>query len=716
MSEATVIRPGLILAIDDEKYRILGAEHGVVSLCMMGVNKLELRWIQDTDIDNGIVNGNWRLTEEPPLQVIDINQLPDAAAEKFQRYRAMVYDVRSHYGPLYVHMKFDRKDLYIKTLMAEYGVSNVVLWKLVRRWLQSGYDDMTLIDMRATRYLNDHYAYSNGKITKTHDLSRQRLSDTDIKNMSKYVNALLRNQFTNVRNAYLDMLNKHYRERVTDSDGVVTFKEIKDCPSYQQFLRFYKSRTTQQERDAAVMKARELRNNKRLLLSSSMTGVTYPGQTVEVDEVDDPVSLVSELDSTLTVGRPNTYLMIDVKTRVILAMGVAYNQNAYIGLSNMLINLAEDKVEYCKKYGITIKPEEWPSGIIPAVIRTDRGADFKGNDFRNVCMKVGIERNLEPPATGSMKGIIENSFKNIQRDEKELFKNVGLITKSYDSNHHQQAMLNLYEYTKVLILLIIKHNKRQMSKYPASKELLDNGIKPIPYVLWQYYSNTVQKPMPIANKEAFLVTLMIDGKASIDKQGIHFLKRTYLPDKTEADLFHQMYVQQSKKAHITIKYDPRIMNNIYYVHNGRLIILTMAASKPENNGYFNMSAQEIINYNKMYNAMRREGEIYNRQLDADTLLLGQDAVSASYKETKPSGKNIRENRVAEKSNAAQENYSISDKLHLNSDAEQTSQVPDSAQNAPELTESELNAPAPDMTDDDMDDADLMEAFRRMQGK
>ena len=94
-------------------------------------------------------------------------------------------------------------------------------------------------------------------------------------------------------------------------------------------------------------------------------------------------------------GRANVYMMIDVLSRVILAVGVAFNQNAYIGLSNMLINLAEDKVAYCARYGLTISPEVWPSSIIPERIRTDRGADFKGEDFKKVCLRVGMERNLE---------------------------------------------------------------------------------------------------------------------------------------------------------------------------------------------------------------------------------------------------------------------------------------------------------------------------------
>ena len=71
----------------------------------------------------------------------------------------------------------------------------------------------------------------------------------------------------------------------------------------------------------------EQRNNKRLLNSSSMTGVSYPGELVEIDEFDDIISLVSKDNPDQTVGRPNVYAMIDVLTRVIIGVGVAFNQN-----------------------------------------------------------------------------------------------------------------------------------------------------------------------------------------------------------------------------------------------------------------------------------------------------------------------------------------------------------------------------------------------------
>lgn len=706
MPDKVVIKPGMVLTVNDIDYRILGMQDGIVCTCVMNIEHLDFVWFNDSDIDSGVRTKNWKIREsEDSHTVISQQELSDISWARFEKNRKAMYTIQSHYGPLYKHLKYDRNDHYATKVREEYGYTKPVFWRLVRRWLQSGFDDASLVDQRTLKSFKDRYEYVDGHIRK--DIAgKQRVSDSDMANMNKYFKAYISQKYTSMKGAYLDMCNEYYRERRVEGDTTI-FGTIDDCPSYQQFVRYCNNHLTPEQKDSISMKKREIRNNKRILRSSSMTEARYAGQIAEVDEMDDPVSLVSETDPEQTISRPNTYMMIDIKSRVILAVGIAFNQNAYVGLSNMLINLAEDKVEYCKKYGIEIQPEWWPSGIIPEKIRADRGSDFKGNDFREVCIKVGIERNLEPPATGSLKGIIENSFNVIQKDERELFQNIGLITKEYDSGHHEKAMLNLYEFTRVFLTLVIKHNTRAMSKYPMSADMIRKGIQPIPYKLWEYFSQTVQSPMPIANKDAFLISLMKEGKASVDRQGIHFLKRTYFPVVNDAVLETMMYENQSKKTYIDIRYDPRLMNNIYVIRGGRMIVLEMSHNKPENNGFFNLSEQEVKELNDKHNKIIREGRKYNRTVDADTRVFAQTAIRNSYKDTLPSATKIRENRKAEKSKAAQQNYSIGERLGINTDSETPSDTP-------AIEESELKQPAPDR-DDSKSEESIIDEFNELMG-
>ena len=55
------------------------------------------------------------------------------------------------------------------------------------------------------------------------------------------------------------------------------------------------------------------------------------------------------------------YAIIDVYSRLVTGIYVGLEGPSWIGAMMALDNMIEDKVEYCKKYGIKITEEEWPS-------------------------------------------------------------------------------------------------------------------------------------------------------------------------------------------------------------------------------------------------------------------------------------------------------------------------------------------------------------------
>ena len=581
------IAVGYILVISDGKYRIIGVKADNVSVCKMDVETLIIGHIKTDDIDINVRNGIWTIVQAQASSVVDRKNLSEKVLTQYEKDVRVLNLIREHYGPGYENLLRDRKENYIAKIRKEYGYNKYPLWKKIRKYLQSGFDNTSLLDGRVLRFRTEKYEAVNGKVHLVEKPNQQRLKEQDLKNFEKFFKEYRSSKYKTYKKAYLEMLNQCYRTKTVTENGVVTYSTLyDDCPSYKQFWHYCSSRLTAEEKDAIEMKKSEQRNNKRLLNSSSMKGVSYPGEVVEIDEFDDIISLVSKDNPDQTVGRPNVYAMIDVLTRVIIGVGVAFNQNAYVGLSNMFINIADDKVEYCKNYGIEIQPEDWPSNIIPATIRVDRGSDFKGNDLLAVCKKLNIERNIVPAATGSLKGIIENSFHLIQSEEREYFENVGLITKDYGSDHHKKAMLDIYDYTKVLLLMVIKHNKRSMDNYKLKDpKMLDASVTPRPYVLWKYFSETVQAPQPIINRDNYLVSLMKEGKASVDRRGIHFLKRTYnIAVNDDPEMAAVRYEQQDRKRYIDILYDPRLMNHIYYLRHGSLIPLYMNPENPENQG------------------------------------------------------------------------------------------------------------------------------------
>lgn len=90
------------------------------------------------------------------------------------------------------------------------------------------------------------------------------------------------------------------------------------------------------------------------------------------------IYLVSRTDRTSVIGRPNIYMAVDTATQLIAGIFVGFEGGEQAVLS-CLCNAAENKVNYCKKYGINISSEEWPSQKLPSEIITDKGSEFTGN-------------------------------------------------------------------------------------------------------------------------------------------------------------------------------------------------------------------------------------------------------------------------------------------------------------------------------------------------
>lgn len=129
-----------------------------------------------------------------------------------------------------------------------------------------------------------------------------------------------------------------------------------------------------------------------------------------MDEVEVDLSLVSADDPKRVVGRPVVYVMLDLYTRLIVAVSIGFDNNSVLGFTNCLMNLADDKVEYCKKYGLTITENIWPSGYLPKRIRCDRGAEYRSKRVKEICNELGIMRELVTAGTGSLKGSVEQFF------------------------------------------------------------------------------------------------------------------------------------------------------------------------------------------------------------------------------------------------------------------------------------------------------------------
>lgn len=641
------------------KYRVIYFHKDSVILCEMEVANLVLLEQALSTIIN-LITQNQIVVEKPNFTIFDVNTLSDTTKESFLTQKAAMKELVKAYGPTYMELMGKKAKPAAKKIMEKYNIKKATFWNICRRYLQSGLQDIALVDQKAfgnSKGREYDYETRPGRRSEYVEDSGIILTD-EIRGYFDEALADLKTGRQKTIRACFDKMNLSHFTRVEVVDGVQTMKlmPITERPTYKQFYNYIHKNLTEQEKDLIKTSAREQRNDKRLIISDSLYGVNGPGDMVEIDACEVDVSLVSQYDNNKTVGRPIVYFMIDVYSRIILAASIAFDNNSNLGLTNLFLNLADNKQEFCQRFGMSFdNPALWPSNIIPKRVRVDHGAEFKGKQFERICDELGIERILVPVATGSMKGIVEQSFRQLHLKQNMHLENHGLIEKRHDSKHHTESSLNIEQYTRMVINFILTHNQQYITSYQPTKDMIVNKIQSIPAVLWEYGIKKYGEPRPITNREQYLFNLMTPVKAKLNKRGIGYKELWYLPDMNEdTKISREMFNAGTKNVPFEVRIDMRDVGAVYYLRDGKLIKAPLN-TRLHGNDFGQLTMKEYECLLQMKKAMLAEGKIHNEAVSAFNYAVNEAIVDEAKKRTPSDKKHLRASREQEKQNVSFDN-------------------------------------------------------------
>ena len=650
------IRVTDIITIEQTQYRVIGYRAGLFSLCEMNTKKLTIFLLPSKDLVKWATEGAARVEKSNSSNIL----LPDLKDENYLKKQALMQFIMQEYGPLYEKLYGKTTKTNLKKTMEDLGIQRDAAWRAIRRFLQSGLDMAAIVDGRSLRSgKRNPYKYSKktGHPTMNALGKGVPLTDEIRTYFDEAIKDFLIGRAKTKKDAYMTMIEKHFINEEEIPTGIrVSVLPDNLRPTLKQFLNYTRVRVPQEEIDKAKTSAREQRNNKRLLLSDNLQGVMGPGDLWEVDECEIDLSLVSVENPSVTVGRPIVYVMIDVYTRMIVAYSVAFDNNSVLGITNCFLNLLDDKQELCNRFGIQIGADEWPSKILPLRLRSDYGAEYISHAMDTICCKLGVAKELVSPATGSLKGQVEQLFHQIHAAQNSLLEGKGLIEKRYDSNHHQEAILNIQEFEAVLLTYIVGHNRKYMEKYPLTKDMRQQNVEPCPIDLWKYGVSLNGSPRPITNEVMFRHSLLLPVKASVGRAGITFKGLFYINLQDEA-LLRDMYLASThgKKKLESACIDPRNIGHLYYIREGKLMTASLNYKKTGMKEYEGMTLSE---YNALHNKKKDDdaiGRETNLQMDIAIRDRQAKIVSEAQKRhLSPSTENLRANRAAEKKARAQQ--------------------------------------------------------------
>lgn len=327
---------------------------------------------------------------------------------------------------------------------------------------------------------------------------------------------------------------------------------------------------------------------------------------------------------------------------------------SWLGAMMALDNMAADKVEFCKNYGIDITEQQWPARHLPDIIIADRG-EFEGYSVENLINNLNIKIENTSPYRGDLKGIVERSFRTT--NEKIKHTTPGAIQKEFrkrgDRDYRLDSTLTLEEFTKIYINLVLYHNNKIIDKYPMEKEMISDNVAPIPTQLWNWGIENKKGRLRTVDREVFRLNVLPKGKASVSRAGIRF-KGLYYGSKKALE---EQWFIKSKVRSIEILYDPRNMNNIYIPYEAGKNFETCYLLEPSKQ-YKDCILEEIIfsfeEMEELKEAQRNNQNQLNLDLDNEIQKIVNTAKKQKTEKTDYSLSNnkklksIRNNRMFEK--------------------------------------------------------------------
>lgn len=367
--------------------------------------------------------------------------------------------------------------------------------------------------------------------------------------------------------AYRQMLKEYFS--VQDKES--TFKVLnteKPVPSFDQFYYFYQK----SYKPDYVIRKREGRRsflqNYRSITGSATEDSLGIGMYACDGTVGD-IYLVSSIDRNRVIGRPIIYLTVDIFSRSIVGLSVGIENMSGHSLRVALANTLENKREFCKKtLDMDIGEEDWIAHYLPHSLLADRGSELISEELTSVVEDLNIKIQNTASYRPELKGVCENYFNILQNNFLSPLL-PGAVQKDFNKrggkDYRKSAVLNLTEYTQILVMCIIYYNSHFLNDYPLTRRMIEEKVPPIPNEIfnWGLRRGTGQLRTATQN---LIRSIYPKSNGLITAKGILFQGLYYTSSTAVKERWFST-ARISGNWKIDIHFDPQNMSKIYIPQN-----------------------------------------------------------------------------------------------------------------------------------------------------
>ena len=384
------------------------------------------------------------------------------------------------------------------------------------------------------------------------------------------------------------------KEKYTDADGQL----LPGYPPFHRFKYFYQRHRKEQTALISREGKTNYQRNSRPLLGNVQDLAPAVG-TAMLDSTICDIYLVNE--SNQLVGRPVLTLAVDAYSSLICGYHLSWEGGIY-SLQQLMQNVVSDKVAWCRKFGISISPEEWPcTGILPGVLTTDKGKEYVGTTFEQLT-ELGTRMVNLPPYRPELKGIVEHAFSLLHSYFLPHLKGKGTIEPDFQErgsrDYRKDACLTMDDFEKILLRCILYYNNsRLLGEQILSKEMVSAKVQPTANSVWQWSCAQEGANLIPVDAGELKRTLLPRTEGKFTRRGLVVHKQRYRHCEGK---FTDRYLNGGKA---TVAYDPDDISCVYLVESGLYTRFELILKV-----YDNLSLEEVMELQAQQQAAKKSAQ------------------------------------------------------------------------------------------------------------
>lgn len=435
-----------------------------------------------------------------------------------------------------------------------------------RKELINSIASMKSISKQTIRYyLCLYLVYQNIAILISKQRAKESVLSQDAKNMRWALNKFFYTKHKNSLSVAYTLLLK---EKYCDSLGNL----LPEYPSFYQFRYFYRKTRKMQTYYISRDGLKDYQKNNRPLLGD---GIQEYASSVGMGMLDATVCdiyLVNEAGN--LVGRPILTACIDAYSSLCCGYSLSWEGGVY-SLRGLMLNIISDKVEHCRKYGISIDKSQWDADKLPATFVTDMGSEYKSENFEQIT-ELGVTVVNLPSYRPELKGAVEKFFDLIQNTYKPHLKGKGVIEPDYQErgshDYRKDACLTMADFEKVILRCIIYYNsQRIIENFPYTEGMIQNQIQPFASNIWEWGKTQTGANLITVDKEQIVLTLLPRTTGKFSRFGLRVNKMRYKHEN-----FTEKYLSGGE---VTVAYNPDDVSAVWLIDNGSYIRFDLIESR-----------------------------------------------------------------------------------------------------------------------------------------